>query len=117
MNRNEMKYNWDWGMDSTAFCCGLKEVGNIDAYQYEWASCPKKTASEILLDMRENARTAGHSFPIMINMVSYTPKAFRDLVKKQKDAKLVHKWKNPNSGNIIECWILTNGSKQRWKKN
>lgn len=106
----------EWKTDQAPFCCGLCEVGHI-GYQggVEWWRPPKSadTPDQALGKIRGDEPRV----PLMFNFTHEVPKEFRDYVQSQKDWKLIHKWKNPNTGNIITCGILINGSNQRWKKD
>lgn len=105
----------NWSEDQAPFCCGLTEVGHIDREDdcVTWwdTSYAAKTSEEALKKMRESNK----DFPIMFNFVRDVPKEFRDLVQSQKDWIVIHKWRNPNTGNIITCGMLTNGSNQARK--
>ena len=106
----------NWSEDQATFCCGLMEIGNIENVhpaESDWqdAQYDAKTSEEALNKMRESNK----NFPIMFNFIREVPKDFRDLVQAQKDWILIHKWRNPNTGNIITCGMLTNGSNQARK--
>lgn len=104
----------NWSEDQTSFCCGLMEVGHIERSggdEYWDIQYSKDTPKEAL----ETMRRTNKDFPIMFNFIREVPKDFRDLVQSQKDWILIHKWRNPNTGNIITCGMLTNGSNQARK--
>jgi len=126
--KEEHVYVADYEVASTSFCCGASEAGNlglettrryvqdgngevidcsIDSDYYE---TPRKAWENALHEMREESPNR----PLMINLVvkNAGTEELRSLLNEQDDAYIVHTWKNPDSGNVLEMYVLTNGSKK-----
>lgn len=120
--QKELGWQADYNVDEFTFCCGGREVGGLSCYQRavwyqsawggrEWLKNTKllPSAKEAWVVALKNIREHYAHFPLMFNLTVTTP-ALRDVLFKEPDATLIHTWRNPNTNNMIEMWILTNGS-------
>lgn len=119
------KYNVIWEIGSLVYCCGVQEAGNFteeteDEHDsgYDWYDSLREAWIEALEEMRQSPRPE-RRYPIIFNFVKYSgAKTFeanelRQLVLEQEDQLFVHSWINPGSGNLIEQYMLTNGSTKK----
>lgn len=123
---SKTRYIVEIDIEQLPYCCGATEAGGFElieleedsyTYDYDDAYQTKKAAYEHALDdlMKNNS---GLNRPMFFNFVkfkgdqSYDHNKLRSLVTNRPDACFVHRWKNPGTGNTIECWMLFNGSKE-----
>lgn len=112
-----------WLQEQAAFCCGMEEVGDMSVkkvpavYLSTWGNVEYNN-EELLPDKALKQMRSGAGLrPIMFNFMKpegarrFDAYQLRQEVLKQKDCIVVHRWKNPGTGNTIECLILTNNSK------
>jgi hypothetical protein len=116
------KFVADMSVDDISFCCGMMTAGSFDSYPIlesaAWANrYGFPTLKEAWINELTKARDECGKRPIVFNFVKrsgnriFDNKELRTLVREQPDCLFVHKWKNPGSGNTLECYVLTNGSK------
>lgn len=126
--KKEMGWKIDYSVDQFMYCCGGIEVGSLGCYQtsvyyssspwgqreIEWYKQKAYASAEeaykaMLKDVRENHK----HFPLMFNLTADLSE-LRAIIAKEPDATMVHKWRNPNTDNLIEMWVLTNGSDEEY---
>jgi hypothetical protein len=115
------KFVADMSVDDIPYCCGMMTAGSFDSYPllgtFSWRKAGFPTLKEAWIAELQNARVGCGKRPIVFNFVKrsgnriFDNKELRTLVREQPDCLFVHKWKNPGSGNTLECYVLTNGSK------
>lgn len=89
--------------------------GYFATVEEAWDECLATMRSQVEVEQDDYDVEYHGPRPIMINILVSGErkeefKPLRDLLKKQDDATLIHKWTNPNTLNDIECWFLTNYS-------
>lgn len=120
--QKELGWQADYNVDEFTYCCGGREVGGLSCYQRavwyqstwrrpEWIKNNNlsPSAKEAWTVALKRIREGYAHFPLMFNLTVTTPE-LRELLSKETDATLIHTWRNPNTNNMIEMWILTNGS-------
>lgn len=121
--QRELGWQVDYNVDEFTYCCGGREVGGLSCYQrnvwYQstWRAQREWTKNTHLSPSIEEAWTVALKnirehyahFPLMFNLTNGLEE-LRDMLSKEPDATLIHTWRNPNTHNVIEMWILTNGS-------
>jgi hypothetical protein len=123
----ELRYRAMYSSGNFKFCCGGYEVGDLgiervkptlyDSWQRKevknplWESA-SKDRNGIWVKALTRFREEMHEYPLMFNLVvgEETTEPLRQLLKEQEDVTLVHTWNNPNTNNLLEMYILTNGS-------
>lgn len=113
-----MKHTVDADLEALPYCCGVYEAGRFDEdYDDDDFVYGFKTIREAWEEKLKRLRADCLYSPIVLNFVKYKNEKrfenweFRKLINEQPDALIVHKFTNPNSGNIVEMYVLTNGSK------
>lgn len=107
--------------DQFTYCCGGIEIGALDCYQKNvwqkgWGDVwhkrtgLHKTPQEGWKQVIKNIRDGYEHFPLMFNIRPNNESELREVLKKEPDAALIHTWRNVNTDNVLEMWILTNGS-------
>lgn len=117
---DEIKYYAGFHAVATEYCCGLIEAGSLSlqptrrghVYQERWdrlAETPVEAWKKALTSMRQNRE----GYPLQMTLVvsNKDTEPLRQLINEQTDAFHVHTWTNPNSGNTLELYVLTNNSK------
>ena len=119
-------------IEDSTFCCGLKEVGGLGFIKVEptitnnwkgqvqpnpYYNRAAKTPHEAWETMLKEARDDYLGYPLMFNLVvgNGNTADLRTLLNEQEDCYHVHTWKNPNSGNVLEMYVLTNGSSENFE--
>jgi hypothetical protein len=113
--------------DQFTYCCGGREIGGLEVYtkqRYQpdtWTkgtfierkvySTPYEAWKAKLPEMRTIT-----AYPLMLNVVESDTPELAKLLREQADVIEVFKWNNPNTGNIITMFILTNGADETEKE-
>lgn len=119
--KREQGWYCSYNAEQFTYCCGGIEVGGLDCYQKKvwqkgWGDVWHKNTvlhttrqagwKKIIKEVRDNYE----HFPLMFNIRPNNEGALREVLEKEPDAALIHTWRNVNTDNVLEMWILTNGS-------
>lgn len=106
-----------YDLDQLPNCCGVLEAG---AFVETTDQLRDASYGETLKEAWEMGlafmRNASGPRPIIFNFAkrnsqrSFDANELRKLIQNQPDALFVHRWRNPSSYNLIEQYVLTNGS-------
>src|SRR5579864_3133978 len=127
MPSDEVRYRVRYSSDQFRFCCGGYEIGDLyielvksmmyaswqrKEVRHPYWDSASKDRNEIWVKALAGIRGDKHEYPLMFNLVVGDEKTepLRQLLKEQEDVTLVHTWKNPNTNNLLEMYVLTNGS-------
>jgi hypothetical protein len=122
------RYRANYQIAACTYCCGAKEIGGLlietvkQKYYDSWAHKEKLNPTwthsfndkdKVWPDALKTIRKACPEMPVMFNIVVDEPdtESLRKLLSKEEDGQLIHTWKNPNTGNLLEMYILTNDSR------
>jgi hypothetical protein len=123
-------------VDNNMNCCGLYEMGRLSCeFQKQWNKdhynwprnidlwferkvySTREEAWSVALQRVRNQVSDGDdgedgNYPILITLVvgDHQTEPLRELIKVQKDCKFLYSWRNPNTDNNLEMYLLTNGS-------
>lgn len=137
--KREMGWQVEYNVDQFSYCCGGREVGNISVYQKhrwyetysggwsytattdkrEWKENTKlsQTPKEAYQEMLKEVREQYPQYPLMINLLPSEHGALKALLEEDSDARMIHTWRNPNTDNLIEMWVLENNSDMEYRSN
>ena len=136
--QEEMGFRASYSSGDFSYCCGGVEFGNFccseqrlwqQNYYSGWTKQTvyptRKEAWEVAFStMRDKASHEGDGdddddgdgfFPMMFNLIEGNTETqdLEDLIKSQHDYRHILRWLNPNTGNWLNMYILTNGAKEK----
>lgn len=133
MSKQEQVFYVSIERERLQYCCGVAETGEYESFSEDryynngWGEDIDRlerdkgeafsTLREAWEDALKSVREDSGTRPIVFTFVKYkedkqfSNKELYDLVAEQEDHLFVHGFTNPGSGNYVEMWVLTNGSK------
>lgn len=136
MNQKEQVFYASIERERLQYCCGVQETGEYESFSDNrylndgWLDDNpiidrlERDKGEAFLTLREawedalkSVREDSGDRPIVFTFVKFkgekqfSNEELYDLVAEQPDHLFVHGFTNPGSGNYVEMWVLTNGSK------
>jgi hypothetical protein len=122
----EVGFRATYARDQFTYCCGGREAGGFDCYLknrwvvgyggYPHENRVYPTKYDAWKAELDNMRPSS-GYPLMCNVREDMTPELAQLLREQDDCTEIMKWCNPNTGNIVTMFILTNGADEEYKES